>query len=490
MPGRAPSFMMKGDASSQRMAALQSTAAAQRESEAAAAARAAQEAEEAEPTQMVLKIEDLKAFYLSPYLTCSECNAVIFINATMLREALIADADPSANRARLKLEALPECSGCGRTYAYHVGAKDLSALIAANKRALARKRARELAASIVIQRRQRGIFGREEYARRAAAKHLFRRLLNRGAVIIQSQYRGRLGRREAVTELSLQLIKNAHKKLLKMSLVNRFGLRKVFWFKAKSELLLLFRDYKLLSRRLGNEPPVHAIEWNCAEIARRIYKLQCAFATRIQKVFRGVLGRNFIRSYRRERARLWRIQAAGTFLIQRAYRGWWGRIGFRRSAQAVMKARLMEAYKKERNAKKAAARKAEQRRRLVQRYKRERQEEKSARFTGKSPFGALGGRKMEAFRRTEYGDDKVRTLASKWTREAKADLIKEKQYTTDKFKRIEYIRKKGEDFEPFKQYYAPETRERRQEFLNRIDALKARFSVIGPGKDWRDLISK
>ena len=144
----------------------------------------------------------------------------------------------------------------------------------------------------------------------------------------------------------------------------------------------------------------------------------------------------------------------------------------------------------ESNAKKAAARKAEQRRRLVQRYKRERHEERSARFTGKSPFGALGGHKMEAFRRTEYGDDKVRTLASRWTREAQGDLRKEKQHATDKFKRIEYVRNKGHDFEPFKEYFAPETRARREEFLNRIDALKARFSVIGPGKDWRDLISK
>lgn len=490
MAGRAPSFMMRGDSSAQKMAALQSTAAEQREAAAAEEMRAAQDAEEREPTEMVLQVDDLKAFYLSPYLTCSECNAVVFVNAMMLRDALIADADPGANRAHLKLEALPECSGCARTYAYHVGAKDLSALIAANKRALARKRARELAASIVLQRRQRGVFGREEYARRSAAKHLFRRLLNRGAVIIQAQYRGRLGRREAVTELSLQLIKGAHSKLLKMSLVNRFGVRKVFWFKAKAELLLLFRDYKLLSRRLGNEPAVHAIEWNCAEIARRIYKLQCAFATRIQKVYRGVLGRNFIRKYRRERARLWRIQAAGTFLIQRAYRGWWFRMEFRRARQAVFKAKIMRAYMSESNAKKAAARKAEQRRQLVQRYKRERHEERSARFTGKSPFGALGGRKMEAFRRTEYGDDKVRTLASRWAREAQDDLRKEKQHATDKFKRIEYVRNKGHDFEPFKEYFAPETRARREEFLNRIDALKARFSVIGPGKDWRDLISK
>ena len=88
---------------------------------------------------------------------------------------------------------------------------------------------------------------------------------------------------------------------------------------------------------------------------------------------------------------------------------------FRRAREAGFKAKIMRAYMSESNAKKAAARKAEQRRRLVQRYKRERHEERSARFTGKSPFGALGGHKMEAFRRTEYGDDKERTLASRWT---------------------------------------------------------------------------
>ena len=322
----APSFMLKGDKAAQQMASMQ--AATNQDQLSASVKEQEEEEKNTVPSQMVLHVDDLKKFYLSPYLSCAECNGITFINAGMLKKALVADIDGESGT--LDLEALPECSGCSRTYAYQVGAKDLSALIASNKRALARKRARELAASILLQRRMRGVFARQEYARRQAAKHLFKRLLNRGAVIIQSQYRGRLGRREGVAELALAWINNAHDKLLKLALVNRFGLRKVFWFKSKSELKLVFKDYKLLCARLGNEPPVYSLEWNVGEIARRIYKLQCAYATRIQKIFRGLLGRNFIRLYRRERARLWRIQAAGTFIIQRTYRGWWFRMQGRR----------------------------------------------------------------------------------------------------------------------------------------------------------------
>ena len=60
-------------------------------------------------------------------------------------------------------------------------------------------------------------------------------------------------------------------------------------------------------------------------------------------------------------------------------------------------------YLSERKDQKVAARKREQRRVLMQRYKKQRKEEVSARFTGKSPFGAANGRKMKAFSLTEYG---------------------------------------------------------------------------------------
>jgi hypothetical protein len=482
----APAFMLKGDKAAQKMASLQANT-----DQAQLAANMKAEEEEAKPqipSQMVLRVEDLQSFYLSPYLSCAECNGITFINSEMLQKALIADI--GGDSGGLLLEALPECAGCGRTYAYHIGAKDLSALIASNKRELAKKKARELAASILMQRRMRGVFARGEYARRQAAKHLFKRLLNRGATIIQTQYRGRLGRREGVAEASLAWIKNAHQKLLKLSLVNRFGLRKVFWFKSKSELKLLFLDYKLLCERLGNEPPVWSLEWNVGEIARRIYKLQCAYATRIQKIFRGLLGRNFIRLYRRERARLWRIQAAGTFIIQRTYRGWWSRMEYRRHREKVAKNKYMDLYMADQNLKKANARKSEQRRKLMQRYKKQRKEEVAAKYTGKSPFGAENGHKMKAFSLTEYGDNKVDVLTNQWTRQQKQEKFDQQKHVSDKFARIEYVRNKGKQFQPFETYFKPETQKRREEFMARIESLKERFSVIGPGKDWRDLINK
>jgi hypothetical protein len=150
----------------------------------------------------------------------------------------------------------------------------------------------------------------------------------------------------------------------------------------------------------------------------------------------------------------------------------------------------MEMYMAGRNKQKAEARKCEQRRVLMQRYKKQRKEEVAARYTGKSPFGAENGRKMKAFALTEYGDDKVDVLTTKFTRQQKKAKATDKARVTDKFARIQYVREKGKKFQPFETYFKPETKKRREEFMAKIESMKSRFSVIGPGKDWRDLIDK
>ena len=189
------------------------------------------------------------------------------------------------------MEVLPECKGCGRTYAYHVGAMDLSHLIAANAKERARRKRMERMAATMLQKRIRGIRDRKLGATRAKARLLYLRLLNRAAILIQSQYRGHLDRRTGITKLSLQLISKAHTRLHREALRNRFGARKVFWFKRKAELKLLFQDYRVLVQRLGNKPDRLTMEWNCQEIARRIFQMQTVYAIKIQRLARGIFGR-------------------------------------------------------------------------------------------------------------------------------------------------------------------------------------------------------
>ena len=53
--------------------------------------------------------EALQEFYCSPFLTCSECNSISFIDAVQLRKALVSETTHGSN---LKLEALPRCPTC------------------------------------------------------------------------------------------------------------------------------------------------------------------------------------------------------------------------------------------------------------------------------------------------------------------------------------------------------------------------------------------
>ena len=81
--------MLKNDASAQKLASMQAAT----DQDQLEASLQQQEEENAPPipSQMLLRVDDLKSFYLSPYLSCAECNAVSFINSDQLQKALIAD---------------------------------------------------------------------------------------------------------------------------------------------------------------------------------------------------------------------------------------------------------------------------------------------------------------------------------------------------------------------------------------------------------------
>ena len=158
---------------------------------------------------------------------------------TLVFEDLSPEQQKEYKEASLNIESLPPCPGCNRTYKFRVGAWDLSAEINMDKKAMLERKRRERLSSQLIQARIRGIFARRDAKRRAKAKELYKRLLNRACVIIQTHYRGHRARLIAVTERSLQLIRNAHKRLLKTALFNKFGMKKVFYFKKPTILTLV-----------------------------------------------------------------------------------------------------------------------------------------------------------------------------------------------------------------------------------------------------------
>ena len=62
------------------------------------------------------------AHYVSPYLTCGNCNEVRMVNAATISRAL---SHIPRGAKTLPPEVLPVCSLCGRTDKWHVGARDV-----------------------------------------------------------------------------------------------------------------------------------------------------------------------------------------------------------------------------------------------------------------------------------------------------------------------------------------------------------------------------
>jgi len=70
-------------------------------------------------------------FYVNPYITCSNCNLVNFIDSVTLRRLM---QFPEELRAVIPPESVPPCRQCGRADCYDVGARDYKEEIARRNR--------------------------------------------------------------------------------------------------------------------------------------------------------------------------------------------------------------------------------------------------------------------------------------------------------------------------------------------------------------------
>ena len=272
-----------------------------------------------------------------------------------------------------------------RTHTWIVGAQDLSGLISSNRELRKRLAVQQRKAATRMQAFCRGVIARGFYAVLVEEKRRMDELHYRMASKIAAAYRGHLDRRAAHVERCLKRIRNTSRILLAEAMRKRKGV-KVFWYKRKEELKLLYRDYRLLVSRLGNDPPLHRVELNIHRIYENVDRIEGSYATLIQKHFRGVIGRTFIRELRAEKFYLFAKKNAAAFTIQKSVRGWNHRRFANRMDVLHRRESYVERFHKEVLDRRRLAERKRLREQVTRNYVHGRKLQNMARLLGKVPY--------------------------------------------------------------------------------------------------------
>mmetsp|Transcript_1781 Transcript_1781/g.2418 ORF Transcript_1781/g.2418 Transcript_1781/m.2418 type:complete len:598 (-) Transcript_1781:48-1841(-) len=417
-------------------------------------------------------------FYTSPFLTCMECNSLLFVDASMLRSGLNLRGQIDDNL--LPNEALPACHTCGSTAAFMVGAEDLTDVIQASREEIQRRLAITKKAVRKIQQFYRRYL-MKRYGRAFLDAGVIQKMLfDRSATAIQALARGRLGRRTYWTEKALSTIKEAHPILMAWAFSKKAGTKKVFWYRTAEELNVLFEDYRVLVERKGYIPPRFIVEENIKEVARRILERQSYLVIRVQKRFRGVSVRKYLKVFKREKMWLREWQCANAFILQKAYRAWVDR-------KIPRKIRIKNKLKAEKEAyldvKKEKIR-AQEREHLMKRilgyYQQERNEEQTARYMGKLkalPSGKGAG-KMMAFAKSAYARPELSNFMQEHYGSIKAEMDKESNKRKEERNRNDFISTKIDKGGSWVPYYGQEMQEYKQKVIERINKEKPKSKLL------------
>lgn len=253
----------------------------------------------------------------TPYLTCSRCNSITFINIHRVRPKNHEKDETKVH----EYEQLPICSGCGSSKYLRAGVVSFQEKIEEEKLAIKEFEKKRVPATALIQRIARGFLGRVEYRRRQVERERYLRKIHRSATKIQTRVRGMQARRRTVIERCLRVIKTMHPSVLTFALAARPDRPPVFWYESPGERNIFFWNYREFVRRSGGRPTLIKVETNVLEITRRMLLREYALASRIQARWRGLTTRLVFREFKRQKGWLRGIQQSPAIRIQRLFRG-------------------------------------------------------------------------------------------------------------------------------------------------------------------------
>lgn len=337
---------------------------------------------------MVEALETCNYFgiYLSPYLTCLECNAINMINANILL-SVKTTLDRHGGASLQNPQALPACVGCHRTRGLVLGARNLQKEINQNQSALQiYLKARENAA-LLLQRLYRGHRTRQELNRiEKIAQDKIKRD-RQAATTIQSYIRGTIGRRTIMVNSALRLIQDACPVVRRQITMNLYpiGARKISWYDSEA-LEAIYVDYRRYLSSIGHTIPLGMMESNLIEIARRILQYEDEMARRIQLKWRFNKCRQVIRTVMLYRARLQEYRWRNALVIQRSVRIY---LNIRRCRQVRNQRaadRSKESYLKEQTSRHLNLQNVQVRKDLLRSYQKVRKEAHALSCIGRIPF--------------------------------------------------------------------------------------------------------
>lgn len=312
----------------------------------------------------------------TPYLTCSRCNSVTFVNLLRVRSRA-----HEKDETRLgDYEQLPICTGCGSTKYLRAGVVSFQEKIEDEKNAIKEFERKRVPATALIQRIARGFLGRVEYRKRKIARERYLRKINRSATRIQTRVRGMQARRRSVIERCLRLIKNMHVSVLVYALAARPDKPPVFWYENPAERSIFFWNYREFVRRSGGKPTLIKVETNVLEITRRMLIREFVLVSRIQSCWRSITTRLVFREFKRQKGWLRGIQQSPAIKVQRLFRGHTSRKQCRALKVTIQYPSQLEAYRQARLDQQQHAKRKAFRSKLLGKYRLEYQVDKTTRM--------------------------------------------------------------------------------------------------------------
>ncbi|ETW01265.1 hypothetical protein, variant 2 [Aphanomyces invadans] len=277
--------------------------------------------------------------YVSPYLSCKDCNALNFINATPIGMGfdLVAKGKPPVasgkyildirqRLASLRREVLPVCVGCGRTIHLAVGVRDFTPQLAEEAAAFQRSGDTRYHAAVQLQCAGRRWLARSEAHRRRVEKAKRDAVERRAAVTVQRRMRGVISRQTTRIQSGICIIQWAHPMMKSIVLdESKWDSSRppLFWFEG-DDLTLICTDYRNYLDRCGPLMTLRRFESNVVQFVHRINEMERKMATRIQAQWRGLKARREVATLKSAMAVLEEVRFKAAVLIQRTVRRYAG----------------------------------------------------------------------------------------------------------------------------------------------------------------------